>query len=287
MEQKILRVLGITMGVAATLALAALAQTMTEERGTNRRGNDYMTFPVRSPADCRDACARDQRCRAYTFDEAAGACFLKDRVPGASSSRGSISGVKQDDAPPDGGGYGGDVGDGGGLGEERGVDYPGGDYTSTRVRGLQECQNQCRYDRRCAAYSFDVRAVVCYLKDRVNSPRRDRDKIGGVKGSGRPPYPGDGPGNGDLTELRGSDYHGGDYTSVRVRELPTRLAMRSAMRSLSGRSLHSAWLICRDSARSASSTSTLPDWASARRALSASRLCSAASSVSRAGRGAS
>jgi len=209
MRQKVLRVLGITAGVAVTVALAALAQTMTEERGTNRRGNDYTSFPTATAADCRDACARDRRCRAYTFDGAAGACFLKDRVPGASSSRGSTSGVKQDDAPPPGGGDGYD------LGEERGVDYPGGDYTSTRVHGLQECQNQCRYDRRCAAYSFDVRAVVCYLKDRVNSPRRDDSKVGGVKGSGRPPY----PGGRDLTELRGSDYYGGDYTSVRVREL--------------------------------------------------------------------
>jgi hypothetical protein len=210
MKQKIWRVLGLTAGIALMLALAALAQSMTEERGTNRRGNDYTSFPAKAAADCQDACARDRRCRAYTFDWAAGACFLKDRVPSASSSRGSTSGVKQDYAPPPGGGYRGE------LGEERGVDYPGGDYTSTRVRGLEECQNQCRYDRRCAAYSFDVRAVVCYLKVRVNSPRRDRDKVGGVKGSGRPPYPGEG---GDLTELRGSDYHGGDYTSLRVREL--------------------------------------------------------------------
>jgi hypothetical protein len=216
MTTKLARVIGITMGVAATLTLTALGQTMTEERGTNRRGNDYTSFPAGTAADCQDACARDRRCRAYTFDGAAGACFLKDRVPSASSSRGSTSGVKQDYAPPAGGGNGGDVS---GLGEERGVDYPGGDYTSTRVHGLQECQNQCRYDRRCTAYSFDVRAVVCYLKDRVNSPRRDDSKIGGVKGSGRPPYPGESPGNSDLTELRGSDYHGGDYTSVRVREL--------------------------------------------------------------------
>jgi hypothetical protein len=210
MTTKLARVFGLTVGVAAALALAALGQTMTEERGTNRRGNDYTSFSVVTMGECRDACARDRRCRAYTFDGKAGVCFLKDRVPGASTSPGSTSGVKQDDAPPPDGGYGRD------LGEERGVDYPGGDYTSTRVHGLQECQNQCRYDRRCAAYSFDVRAVVCYLKDRVNSPRRDDSKIGGVKGSGRPPYPGDG---GDLSELRGSDYYGGDYTSVRVREL--------------------------------------------------------------------
>jgi hypothetical protein len=210
MTTKLMRVLGITVGVAATLALTALAQTVTEERGTNRRGNDYTNFPAKAAADCQDACARDRRCRAYTFDWAAGACFLKDRVPSASSSRGSTSGVKQEYAPPPDSGYRGQ------LGEERGVDYPGGDYTSTRVRGLEECQNQCRYDRRCAAYSFDVRAVVCYLKDRVNSPRRDGSKVSGVKGPGRPPYPGEG---GDLTELRGSDYHGGDYTSVRVREL--------------------------------------------------------------------
>src|SRR3954447_21611152 len=107
MKRKILRVLGLTMGVTVTLALAALAQTMTEERGTNRRGSDYTSFPAKGAADCQDACARDRRCRAYTFDWAAGACFLKDRVPSASSQRGSTSGVKQDDAPSQDSGYGG------------------------------------------------------------------------------------------------------------------------------------------------------------------------------------
>jgi hypothetical protein len=205
MTRPIPRVLAVTLAAAA-LSLGAWAQTMTREHGTNRRGNDYTSFPVLQAGDCEQACARDRRCRAYTFDEQSGRCFLKDRVPSASRSEVSTSGVKQDDESP------GD-GDRRDVPEERGIDYHGSDYTSAHVRDLGECQERCRRDDRCASYSFDIRAVVCYLKDRVGDRRRDDDKVGGVKQGG-----GYGPG-GDKWEQRGYDYHGGDYDSRRVRGL--------------------------------------------------------------------
>jgi PAN domain len=209
MNSAISRLLGITLVVlvvAAALSLSAWAQTMTREPGTNRRGNDYTNFSVGQIADCEQACVRDGRCRAFTFDARSGVCFLKDRVPGAAVSPGSTSGVKQDAGPGPGWRD---------LTEERGIDYHGGDYASVRVRALGECQERCRRDGRCASYSFDVRAVVCYLKDRIGDRRRDGDKIGGVKQGGVPPP----PGPGDLWEQRGLDYHGGDYSSLRVRGL--------------------------------------------------------------------
>src|ERR1700712_4518707 len=186
MKKATSRRLGITLAMlVALLAAAALswAQGMTREPGTNRRGNDYTNFAVGQISDCEKACARDRRCRAYTFDARSGNCFLKDRVPSASTSPGSTSGVKHDDPRPGPGPGGPGWRD---VTEERGIDYHGGDYTSARVRGLGECQDLCRRDGRCVSYSFDVRAVVCYLKDRVGDRRRDGDKIGGVKQGGGP-----------------------------------------------------------------------------------------------------
>jgi hypothetical protein len=214
MKKALARALGVTVAAAAALSLGAWAQGMTREPGTNRRGNDYASFRVSEIPECEEACARDRRCQAYTFDSKAGLCYLKDRVPEAVQAPSRTSGVKRGFD----GGHGGDGGGGRGLSEERGIDYHGGDYTSLRVRGLGDCQDECRSDRRCVSYSYDLRAAVCYLKDRVGDRRRDGDKVGGVKqrsGPGRPPY----PGGDDSWEQRGYDYHGGDYASLRVRGL--------------------------------------------------------------------
>src|SRR3954449_13612020 len=99
MKKATSRRLGITLAMlVALLAATALswAQTMSREPGTNRRGNDYTNFPVVQSEGCERACLRDGRCRAFTYDENSGRCFLKDRVPDASRSAGSTSGVKQD-----------------------------------------------------------------------------------------------------------------------------------------------------------------------------------------------
>jgi hypothetical protein len=202
------------MALAALLAAAALSQSMSREPGTNRRGNDYSSFRVVTIDDCERACLDDRRCRAYTFTAKEGMCYLKDRVPSASTAPGQTSGVKRDfgDGPHHGPGHAGD------LSEERGIDYHGSDYASARVRDLEDCQDRCRRDRRCDSYSYDLRAAMCYLKDRVGDRRRDKDKVGGVKRGPVPVRPRP-PFGEDLWEQRGYDYHGGDYTSARVRGL--------------------------------------------------------------------
>jgi hypothetical protein len=66
----------------------------TEEWGLDRRGNDYANFPTRGLAACKEACGRDARCRAYTFDTRNETCFLKDRVNAAQRNEGMVTGVK-------------------------------------------------------------------------------------------------------------------------------------------------------------------------------------------------
>lgn len=80
---------------------------LTEERGYDRRGNDYTRLRVRGLDDCKRSCAREDRCRAYTFDTRSSECWLKDRVNSASSNGAMVTGYKSDPRPVGGGGEAG------------------------------------------------------------------------------------------------------------------------------------------------------------------------------------
>lgn len=178
---------------------------LTEERGYDRRGNDYTSFRARSLSDCKGSCRKDRRCRAYTYDTRNDACYLKDRVNSGQRNDAMVTGYKRED----GDGGGGDFG----LTEEIGYDRRGSDYTSFRSRSLSDCKGACRKDGRCRAYTYDRGKEVCYLKDRVNSAQRNDAMVTGVKRE-------DG-GDDDfgLTEESGYDRRGSDYTSFRARSL--------------------------------------------------------------------
>jgi hypothetical protein len=70
------------------------------EMDTNRWGSDYHSFQYDNPSPelCQAECARDNRCRAWTYvppDNAKRAtCWLKNAIPGASYGKGLVSGVK-------------------------------------------------------------------------------------------------------------------------------------------------------------------------------------------------
>jgi hypothetical protein len=84
---------------AAPRASASSAPTL--EPGTDRMGRDYRGFGLDQPDPqlCRQACAGDSRCQAYTFVRAGvqgpqAMCYLKDAVPPARSDGCCTSGVK-------------------------------------------------------------------------------------------------------------------------------------------------------------------------------------------------
>jgi hypothetical protein len=154
---------------------------LTEEPNVDRRGADYRHFTAEGLRLCQESCKGDTRCRAYSYNLNSRTCYLKSQVPGATSDREVISGVKEGWT---GGAAGGDAGDAGGgsrLSEERGLDRRGNDYSDFRVRDLLECQESCLRDERCRAYSYDTIDRVCWLKDRVNSQERNRDMVTGYK----------------------------------------------------------------------------------------------------------
>lgn len=76
--------------------------SLTVEDNTDRGGADYKNFDLPQPRFelCRDACANDQKCRAYTFvragvQSANARCWLKAGVPAGAHSNCCISGVKR------------------------------------------------------------------------------------------------------------------------------------------------------------------------------------------------
>jgi hypothetical protein len=74
----------------------------TMESGINMPGSDFSDFdlPYDNPALCRDACAADTMCVAYTFvrpgiQAAAARCWLKSSRPGAQAGDCCVSGARQ------------------------------------------------------------------------------------------------------------------------------------------------------------------------------------------------
>lgn len=73
----------------------------TIERGVDRPGNDYSDFDLVAPdlGLCRQACADDEKCRAYTYVSPGiqgpkPRCWLKDSVPASTNNLCCTSGVK-------------------------------------------------------------------------------------------------------------------------------------------------------------------------------------------------
>jgi hypothetical protein len=69
------------------------------EYGTNRLGGDYRSFEAADPQACRDNCAGEAQCLAFTFvkpgvQKAAGVCWLKDRVSPPNPDANCVSGIK-------------------------------------------------------------------------------------------------------------------------------------------------------------------------------------------------
>jgi len=89
-----------TSGSRPGLALKQAPQpTIILEPGFNRPGGDYQAFNVAGGyEDCRAACAKDSRCKSFTWVKAgvvgpSAACWLKETVPAAVPNPDAVSGV--------------------------------------------------------------------------------------------------------------------------------------------------------------------------------------------------
>ncbi|HTQ79332.1 MAG TPA: PAN/Apple domain-containing protein [Thermoanaerobaculia bacterium] len=68
---------------------------LTEETGYDRRGDDYSRFFARGLDACKAACRRDSRCRAYSFLQSSGDCYLKNRINSREYNPDAVTGYKE------------------------------------------------------------------------------------------------------------------------------------------------------------------------------------------------
>lgn len=148
---------------------------LTEEWDVAYRGVDYTDFRSTDLQSCKDACRRDRRCVGYTYNHRSDVCYLKDRLGRAERDGNTISGAKSGSGGRPGSGYGD-------LSEERGINRPGGDYSTFRLDNVGACKDECRRDNRCRAYAYNTRSRECFLKDREPRSERGTDVVSGVKG---------------------------------------------------------------------------------------------------------
>jgi PAN domain len=152
-------------GPAPTPTAPESGAGLSWEPNTDRPGSDYKDFDVRLPQDCREACARDARCRAFT--DRGGRCWLKQVVPDAVADSCCLSGAKGvgPDMPPPPPPSTTD------LSMEPGTDRPGSDFRDFPAARPEICRDACAPEPRCRA--FALRDGVCYLKQ--SAPGRVRD----------------------------------------------------------------------------------------------------------------
>lgn len=127
---------GVTSGVSRNRA-------NNFESFYNRPGADYRNFEpaTATPVLCASECARDERCRAFTYATPGmvggrGRCYLKDSSPApVRDSRGPVSGTR------------------GGM--ELGTNRVGSNYSTFDVRPIPEaCQAACARDSVCRAWTY-------------------------------------------------------------------------------------------------------------------------------------
>jgi hypothetical protein len=159
------------------------------EPGTDRMGGDYRDFdlPQARFELCRDACASDAMCKAFTYADPGfrgpnAHCWLKSTVyPGRPAAGPLISGVKGAGGPP--------PPPNAAVSVEPNTDRMGSDYRSFDLPqpDYQLCRQACAGDPVCRAYTY-VRpgvqkpSAVCYLKAAVPPAKPSDCCTSGVKG---------------------------------------------------------------------------------------------------------
>ena len=171
------------VGLTLLIVAGVFASSAPAQIGFDRRGGDYLNFPVRSgdPALCAARCDRESRCRAWSFAYPAGersaVCWLKSQVPPRVEDNAAASGVR-----------------GAGVIEPRhgarefSMDRAGGDYRSLEVASDpsgDRCRSLCEANSKCRAWTFARSGYLgpqarCFLKDRVMPPQHKPCCISGV-----------------------------------------------------------------------------------------------------------
>jgi CHAT domain-containing protein len=174
-------------GTATQSSLQAAPSRFEILPDTDLPGHD---IPVGSQSDgllnlsldeCRDACDRDQRCRAFTYNSRRRACFIKSAGDHPVAFRGAVSGRR----------VGADRSDqaaaANGFRIFPDTDFPGGDVRSGATDGslrdipLAACRAACEAENQCGAFTYNSQARVCFLKSRVADSKPFAGAVSGQK----------------------------------------------------------------------------------------------------------
>ncbi|WP_420391725.1 PAN domain-containing protein [Acuticoccus sp.] len=175
---------------AALISVASLAhaQVMTMEQDTDRYGSDYRIFALdrSDPTLCRQACADDARCGAYTYGAPprwgpTAKCWLKQGRPARQAgSEALTSGIKvtiPNPIPWQ-------------VTAEWSTNRPGRDYRNVAVShgNARACQTLCAGEGACVAYTYvppgvQGREARCWLKSSAPAKRSEAGRVSGVRRS--------------------------------------------------------------------------------------------------------
>lgn len=164
--------------VFAFLVATLIAGSAFAVDGTNLPGSDYTNFPAHKVQVCKNTCAGESRCQAYSWVKPGiqgqgGVCWLKHAEPEIVKDPCCDSFTRRLMTKAD-------------VRAEDKTNRPGLDYKNFKINSWQDCEATCNAEGRCSSWTYVRRGVqgptgVCWLKSKVARPVRDENTVSGVK----------------------------------------------------------------------------------------------------------
>lgn len=149
-----------TLSELARLLTAATAPKLASYRTYDNRDIGSEDLAKMRGADlqsCVSACRKRDNCKAYTFDKWNRICYLKSSIGDFKLNPRSSSGVREDVRIP--------RGPSGEITMERYPSraFPGSGYKSVKSDGPDTCEQSCRSEDACIAFTFRLDEGSCHL----------------------------------------------------------------------------------------------------------------------------
>jgi hypothetical protein len=138
-------------------------------------GGDLRSFKNADLQSCKSTCTADLQCLAYSFDKWNGWCFLKSAADSLRLEPSSIVGIRQNLSQPPAANVAV-------LVERfRGKYFPGNGYRTSLSKSFETCEQTCRSDDECVAYTFQRNDSQCKLFETTSEYLNNSFAISGVK----------------------------------------------------------------------------------------------------------
>jgi len=148
------------------------------EDGINLPGNDYANFNAPTLSSCRDTCAGESECKAYTWVKPglqgpSGHCWLKSALPARVKDPCCVSGSRQAITEAS-------------VKAEGKINRPGLDFKNFQTNKWETCESTCAENSTCKSWTYVHPGVQgptgrCWLKSGVARPIADANMDSGVK----------------------------------------------------------------------------------------------------------